>query len=398
MRWFIAAAFVFSIPFFTSAQVSNSALFTRNPSPVYILSSDGKTLGIHEIAENEQRWCNFIDVASFKTYPMASVSMKHTFITPDLKSAYSSEVNLKGFKGNVAWQAYEKYISWYYPSSTSMNRNQWPDKNFVVAPRSDGKILTAGELKFKTEKNKVIPTVTMSDLNVTDPLTGNVVTSLRKGKIMTIPYEWWNTRPPQLINSDNLLVWSDVSWGLVWNSLKIKDGEPVSFYVPDQIEALSGRFGMGVKRVTNTAGKVLHRKFIVNMETGVVVQDDTLSTKDAQGFWCAAGLANANAFYTLNGFTSELRKEEWDGKKFRVTKTVKLNVTDLIAVGHWGATDKSGYQLLISESTGQALMVPVSITAGNMVISNALLAWRLSDGQLIYQNPDFIQPLLSSNK
>jgi hypothetical protein len=383
-------ALVLLFPLASASQVRNNNLYVRNASPAYTLSADGKILGVSEVSETGQRWYNFMDLASCKWYPMVSIDLKNTFLTPDLMSAYSAELNLGGFKGNQEWLAYEKYLSWYHPTSSSARRNQWPDRNFIIAGRADGMVLTAGDLRFKMEQHQVNPTVTLVDINLTDPHTGKVISTVRRGKIMAVPYEWWNTRAPLLINNDNLLVWNDnVSW-LQWSSLNIKDGDPISFYVPDVVDAFSGRFGMGVNRTSATSGNVSYLKFVVNMENGFVVHNEVIATKDALGYWCAAG--PSNSFYTLSGLTSELIKETWNGEKFVVTKVVKLNTTDVITTGHWGSADEKGYQLIVSAATDLVLMLPKLSATKDAVISNVLLAWRLSDGQLTYKNPDFIKP------
>ncbi|HYG20635.1 MAG TPA: hypothetical protein VD816_16965, partial [Ohtaekwangia sp.] len=361
-------------------------LYTTAPFPYYVLSSDGKTLGVYQGGEDLKPWLAFIDLNTFTWLPEATILLDKIFLSPDFKIAYTAEINIDGFKGNADWLPYKKYLSWYYPNSTSLQKVQWPDRNLIMAIRSDGKFITAGTLKFKKEKHLMHPTTTVVDLNLTDPVTGNVISNIRKGEVMRISYDRFGRTNWQLADNDNLLVVGD---GSRWTSFNLTTGVFTNTHSNDQLTARSGKYVMGATFKDATIGAFKYRKLVMNLETGQAVHDEMISTTDVLGYWCAAGMSNS--FYTLTAKTGELAKEEIIDNKLVVTKTVKLDITDVEATGKWPYLDHGFHSLVVSEPLGMALLLPVSYKDYHR-FSKMVLGWRLEDGKLTYVNYDFVRP------
>jgi hypothetical protein len=389
MRRFILASILVLPAFAGFSQVQQSSLMVRNPEPRYRLSSDGKLLSVSLKSEDgSAQWCSFIDLSNMTWFGKAgSISTKDVTISSDMKSAYGTLLNFDGFKGNEHWLKYKRYISWYYPVSTSYeNKMQWVDKNWVISAHNDGTVLTFGELEFKVKRNDGEPLVIMNDLNITDPKTGNTIRTLRKGKITEIWLGAWKRTGFWLTDNDKLLVWNGTD-GL--NTLRLDGGEQRKITLPGY-DKISGRFVMHADW-NNIVGNNQIRKSIYDIETGAVVARETILLKNATGFWCTS--AGNNDFYTLNGLTSVLKKEVWNGTTFEVTDSVKLEIGALLPGDNWGATSKDDYGLLVSESTGHVLFLPYKYKFESTHIAyNNLLVWDLATGKLKYTNPNLIVP------
>jgi hypothetical protein len=371
-----------------TAQITQSSLFVINPYPVYKLSPDGKTLGVTEVSEDQQKsWMNYINLTTFKYEPKGSVSTKDYTITPGLRSAFANAFSTKGFKGNDNWIPYKKYMSWYFPSSTDWaNRVQWADRDWVIAGRTDGLLLTAGKLDIKDGRDGI--KVMIHDFNLVDPNTGQVKSTIRKGKIMELPYDWWTFRSKGwLANNDSLLLWSWISEQVF--SMKVHDGLPLNIKLPCPPSFYIGKYAVCLKQTGFDKDKKAFRKVIVDLESGKTVYDQTFDTKNSSAYWIAFG--EGNRLYTLNRSTSVLLQEEWTGSELKLIDSTKLQIDSLLNTRFDEIAYDYNYTMMVSQPLKRLLLLPKRWNE-NYNLSTDLFVWDISDGKFVHRNTNFVKP------
>ena len=373
------------------AQSKTGQFYVTNPYPTYKLSPDGKTLCVYETNDSRDKWAMFFNLDNYSWQSIGSMSLNHpnVSLSPDFKTVYGNYDSFNGYKGNSDWIPFKKYMSWYFPNSrNALQKMQWADKFFIITQMQDGNLLAATGLKFKKSKGLVYPAITTNAFNIVDPATGKILKTLStfpKEKEFRIPDDW---RKPSsfLIDNDRLLLWTlDNRYFL---SIKPTEGEIRRFTFPLSISSFAGKYGMGyVYSDESKIGNNIIRKVIVDMETGQTVHERKIALKDALSYWTTA---SGKYFYTLNGHTSMLCKEEWNGSNLVVLDSVKLDINGLFENGKWG--DRSSYNyLIVSESTNKVLLLP-SIWKKQNQQQEALLSWTLKDGRQDLVNPNFIRP------
>jgi hypothetical protein len=391
MRAILLSLFLAAFSLIAGAQPKQGKLVISNINPYYRLSPDGKTLCVYETDDNRDKWAIFLNLDDYTWQPTASISLLHSrvVLSSDLNSVYGNSVNYDGFKGDANWIGFKKYMSWYYPDSRDISKKvQWADKYFILAKRADGNLLAATGLHFKKVKALAYPKMTADALCVVNPATGAVVETLRKfskDEKLNVP-DAWITPSSFFLDNGNLLL--SQNSGRFYYSLKPADGALRSFEVPVYISAFAGKYGMGQESVgRNAANERMVRKVIVDMETGQAVYDQKVSVKDAYGYWIAGW---DKYFYTLNGHTSTLCKEEWNGRELVVLDSIKLDIKGVLANDSWGSRDGNNYRLVVAGPAGKVLMLPN--TWSEFITPEKLIAWTLNDGRLSLVNPEFIQP------
>lgn len=372
------------------AQPKTGSLMVANTSPHYQLSPDGKTLCVHETNDNHDKWGIFLNLEDYSWQSKGTVSIKYSnvVLTPDQKSVYGNAISYDGYKGDANWVKYKKHMSWYYPDARNAdNKIQWPDKYFILGQRPDGNLLVATGLTLKKVKALMYPKMTAEALCIINPANGEIVQTVRsfpKGKLFDIRDSWINPTG-FFLDEGNLLVWPSAFNDFL--TFRPADGEVIFFKPPVPITAFAGKYGMGQDR-QYVEDKYIIRKIIVNMENGEIVYDQKQPVNGSESCWTTAW---GGYFYTLNGATSMLRKEEWTGRELKVLDSVKLDINNVLPNNSWGRRNHYKYKLVVSEPTGKVIMLPSNWEKDDSP-SEALLSWTLNNGQLAFVNPGFIQP------
>lgn len=376
--------------FNASAQPKTGTLMVTNTSPEYLLSPDGKTLCVHETNDNRDKWGIFLNLDNYTWQSQGTLSIRYSnvVLAPDQKSIYGNAVDDEGYKGDADWVKYRKYMSWYYPDCRNAgNKIQWPDKYFILGQRPDGNLLVAAKLTVKKVKGLMYPKMNAAELCIINPANGEVVQTLRtfgKGQEFKIRDSWINPTG-FFLNEGNLLVWPSAFND--FTTLRPADGEVLYFKPPVSLTAFSGKYGMGQDKEYVDNKYIIH-KVVVNMENGQVVYDQKRPVGNAPGCWSAAW---GKFFYTLDGATSMLRKEEWTGSELKLLDSVKLDINGALANDTWGNLTRYNYKLVVAEPAGKVMMLPVNWSQ-DVRPSEALFFWTLNNGQLAFVNPAFIQP------
>ncbi len=274
------------------AQSNFGQLYTTNPHPTYQLSTDGKTLAVTSVSEEpKNRWLSFIDLETFTYRPLGTVSLNYSSISSDFKSAFGNEYNKNGYAGNGDWIPYKKYMSWMYPNSTEAKKLQWSDKHFILALRSDGNLLIAGNVEHVNKKNTAY--YVFNDLQIMEPQSGKILSTLRKGEFLQVGKLWAPEENPVLINNDNLLFWNTWSGG---STMKLDGGQRTYLRNSFPVEAISGKWGMGLKTDDkSSSGNLIVKKMIMDLENGNIVFEKNIPIKNANGYWCASD--NSGRFF-----------------------------------------------------------------------------------------------------
>ncbi|HYF68266.1 MAG TPA: hypothetical protein VD884_09020 [Ohtaekwangia sp.] len=384
---------IFTLVFaLVSAQTAFQPLVIKNPYPRYKLSLDGRTLAIYEKTTDDKIFAMFLDVESFKVNPKGSFVLDNLTLTPDLKGAWGQLSNTNGFKGNEHWLAYKNYTAWYYANNLDFEKQQWPDKYFILGARSDGMLVVAGNVKIKkpSKTGPYNPLIVLTDVHIVDPTTGQIKETLFKGDLIEANNDWFKGRHHMLLDDGELLVWSyDFSRAL--HAINLRKGGIVSTPIPFHMNAFFGKYAVGTARNNLVSGNARHRKLVVNLETGATVSDQEVGLGNSFGYWVGPG-GNSNSFYSLNGGNAMLYKEEITDGKHRITDSLKLDIDGLFFRDYFIGVESITHKLIVSEATRRVLLLPTSWGEGE---HRHGYIWDLSNGKLLYKSENPIQPFES---